>query len=117
MNGVDVLAELVTDNPSKKLVDLRIFADALATYTEAATNIDKHGAIVMHPRTGAPIDNPYLKVRASAALTLRRMKHVKSDRVMRLLAEQAARAAAAAKRAAVASARRRAKKPAAEGTP
>jgi len=65
MGEIDVLAELQKDNPSRRAVDLQVFADALAVYIEASANIQKNGAITAHPRTGAPIENPYLKVQAA----------------------------------------------------
>jgi phage terminase small subunit len=51
-----------------------IYADAYADYQEAQANIDQHGAIVFHPRTGAPIENPYLSVRAKASTVLQKCK-------------------------------------------
>lgn len=83
---IDIEAELRTDNRSARAVDLRVFADALRTYHEASANIHKHGAIVMHPRTGAPIQNPYLTVQEKAGATLTRMKTIRADRVSALLA-------------------------------
>jgi phage terminase small subunit len=82
---IDVLAELKKDNPTRRLIDLQVFADALTVYHEAASNIRQHGAIVSHPRTGAPIENPYLKIQTAKGAVLSKMQTVKADRVMKLL--------------------------------
>lgn len=47
--------------------ELKIFADAKKSYNKAQENIEEYGEIVSHPKTGAPIENPYLKVRDMAA--------------------------------------------------
>lgn len=107
---VDILAALREENPQKRAIDLRVYADALATYREASRAIAASGAIVMHPRNGTPIENPYVKVRAGAAATLAKMKHVRSERTLAALELWAERARAAARRAEIAAARRRKKK-------
>jgi phage terminase small subunit len=43
-----------------------VYANAFAEYQEAMENIRSTGAVVANPRTGAPIDNPFLKVRDRA---------------------------------------------------
>lgn len=43
-----------------------VYANAFAEYQEAMANIRSTGAVVANPRTGAPIDNPFLKVRDRA---------------------------------------------------
>ena len=85
MGEVDILAELTRENPKANAVDLRVYADALATYREAAENIDRNGAIVQHPRTGAPIENPYLKIRTSAGATLTKLRHIKTKSIAGML--------------------------------
>jgi hypothetical protein len=42
------------------------YADAFLEYSVAMANIDANGVIVGHPRTGSPIENPYLSVRDRA---------------------------------------------------
>lgn len=79
MGEIDYVAVLVRENPKARIIDLEVYADALRTYREAAVNIKQHGAVVFHPRTGAPIDNPYLKVQAAAGAVLLKMRSVKSD--------------------------------------
>jgi hypothetical protein len=66
-------------------IDLTIYAAALRTYVEATDNVIKNGAICQHPRTGAPIETPYLRVQALQVGILRKMRNVVSERVMRLL--------------------------------
>jgi phage terminase small subunit len=90
----DLLAELQADNTSISMVQLTIYADALRAYAEAAENVTRLGAIVKHPRTGAPMDNPYLRVMAAQSKQLLGLRRVKGDRVM-ALAMQAARDQAA----------------------
>lgn len=53
---------------------MRIYAGAYVTYREAETNIAERGAINSHPRTGSPLENPYLKVRSGAAATLKKIR-------------------------------------------
>lgn len=84
---VDLVAELRADNPQARAIDLRIYADALRLYHEAAANVRTHGAICMHPRTGAPIDNPYLRVQAQQAGVLAKLRYINSDRVTTALAQ------------------------------
>lgn len=85
---IDIATELERDNPRVRSVDLRVFADALRIYQEAAENVAANGAICSHPRTGAPIENPYLKIQAQQGAILGRMKTIKSDRVMDLLSKR-----------------------------
>ena len=82
---IDALAELTKDNTSQSDVELQIYAHALATYCEAAKNIASNGAICSHPRTGAPMENPYLKIQTQKAAVLLKMAHIDGDRVMDLL--------------------------------
>jgi phage terminase small subunit len=55
------------------------YADAFAEYREASKNISEHGAIVQHPRTSNPIENPYLVVRDRALRKLQGMVNVKGS--------------------------------------
>ena len=67
------------ENPKERAIDVQVFADALRTYREAAANVALHGAIVSHPRTGAPIENPYLKIQTQKGVILAKMRRIKSD--------------------------------------
>lgn len=62
-----LLAHLRALNPRYSPADIAIYVDAVAEYRQAQANIDEHGTIVMHPRTGAPITNPYGEIRDRAA--------------------------------------------------
>lgn len=53
--------------------DSRLYADAFTEYREAMRNIRANGAVVVNPRTNAPLDNPYLKIRDRAAARLQKM--------------------------------------------
>lgn len=44
-----------------------IYFNAEASYKKAQENIEKIGEIVTHPKTGAPIENPYIKIREKSA--------------------------------------------------
>lgn len=59
--------KLVAANPYAKVEKIERYLDAYAEYQVAQANIAEHGSIVMHPRTGAPIPNPYLPIRDKAA--------------------------------------------------
>ena len=55
------------------------YADAFCEYRDAMANIRANGTIVAHPRTLAPIENPYLAVRDRALKTLQRMRSVRAE--------------------------------------
>lgn len=78
MNRFEVIALLKRDNPSARSDVVSMYADCFLDYKEAADNIAKNGNIVAHPRTGSPIDNPYVKVKASAMNQLRKLAQVKN---------------------------------------
>jgi len=59
-----------------------MYADAFVQYRAASANLDEHGAIVMHPRTSNPIENPFLKVRDSALRALQSMRTVKGTEML-----------------------------------
>lgn len=86
---IDLVAELRKDNRSARTIELQVFADALRTYHEASDNVNRNGAICAHPRTGTPIENPYLKIQTQAGNVLAKMRTIKSDRVVQLLKDAA----------------------------
>lgn len=53
-----------------------MYVDAFAEYREASANIAKNGLIVEHPRTRAPLVNPYVAIRDRALAKLSRMGRV-----------------------------------------
>jgi len=55
------------------------YADAYVEYQEATKNIDENGAIVQHPRTGNPIENPYLVIRDRALRKLLSIRGVNTE--------------------------------------
>jgi phage terminase small subunit len=55
-----------------------LYADAFMEYREVSRNIAEQGAMVLHPRTANPIENPYLKIRDRAFAKLRKMAAVKA---------------------------------------
>lgn len=72
-----VAAELTLEMVRQILIDAgtdadvaALYANAFAEYREAQESITKNGAVVANPRTGAPITNPYLKVRDAAEAKL-----------------------------------------------
>ena len=82
MTKDEAIAILVSDNPRAAMGQIRIYVDAWAEYTAAAANIDEHGTVVQHPRTGAPIPNPYLPVRDRASATISKSR-LQTDRLWR----------------------------------
>lgn len=55
------------------------YADIYLEYQTATANIAEYGLIVQHPRTGNPIENPYLRIRDRAEKKLARMRNIKAD--------------------------------------
>lgn len=82
MTRDEVLCVLRRENPSARADDLALYADCFLDYQEAITNIREQGSIVIHPRTGAPIDNPYLKVKAQAMAGILKLRRVKKTETL-----------------------------------
>lgn len=80
MTAVSVLTE---DNPRASAADIAMYADVFVEYVKAQANISEHGSIVFHPRTGAPIENPYLAIRDRARATLSKTR-LRTDRLWQL---------------------------------
>jgi phage terminase small subunit len=57
----------------EKIEFSEIFRDAEAIYREAVANVRENGAVCAHPRTGTPIENPYLKIMAQYGAALAKM--------------------------------------------
>lgn len=77
---MNILESLRAENPKARQIDLEVFADALRIYRQASANIAEFGAIVNHPRTGSPIENPYLKIQTAKGALLAKMRTIKSDK-------------------------------------
>lgn len=61
---------LLLANEDAKLETIAVYLDAWWDYHGAQANITEHGPIVLHPRSGAPIGNPYLPIREAARKTM-----------------------------------------------
>lgn len=88
MGEIDILSLLTEANPSARKIDLQIYADALRVYVEGSKNVRINGAVCAHPRTGAPLENPYLKIVAQQGAILARMRQIKSDSLIAILMAQ-----------------------------
>lgn len=73
-----VLAILNELNPKLPVPTIVMYANLYIDYMTAQANIDKNGSMVMHPKTGEPIENPYLKIRDKAFVHLQKMR-IKAD--------------------------------------
>ncbi len=62
------------------------YADAFMEYMKATRNVDEYGVIIKHPRTGNPIENPYLVIRDRALKKLQLMRNVKADYLWKVYA-------------------------------
>ena len=56
------------------LGEIAMYVDSFLDYVEAQNNIIQYGNIVNHPRTGAPIVNPYIEIKMAAMKSLRASK-------------------------------------------
>jgi len=81
----DALDALRPSNPSASVSSMIAYATAFLEYEEADNNIREHGTIVFHPRSGAPIQNPYLAIRADAQKRMQKERMVKGDALWRRL--------------------------------
>lgn len=77
MTKAEIVAALVERGESKARAVM--FADAFDEYRQASKNIEDNGLIVLHPRTAAVIENPFLAIRDRAAKKLDGMRKVKAD--------------------------------------
>ena len=65
---------LLSFNSPERRHIIEMYVSSFLGYLEAQDNIDKNGNIVAHPRTGAPMENPYLKVRTSCLNEMNKLK-------------------------------------------
>lgn len=72
-----IRALITADNPAARVDDVELYARQFLTYLEAAENIEKNGTIVAHPRTGQPMENPYVKVRTAAQSSMQKIKRLR----------------------------------------
>lgn len=86
VDRTDLVKDLARQNPKAKFSELQMCADALKTYAEASANVRKNGAICSHPRTGAPIENPYLKIMTAMAATIKKnFRSINTDKTLEIL--------------------------------
>jgi len=95
MGKINIKDEVLKENPRGSLLEIKILSDALATYREAQENIERTGVICSHPKTGAPLENPYVKVRASQVGIIQKFSHLKTNETLRLLEVEASKKAKA----------------------
>lgn len=80
--SAEVMALLRADNPHAPMGDLRMYTDAFLLYRTAAENVARLGSVVAHPKTSAPMPNPYLPVMAAQTRTMQSLRRVaKTDRL------------------------------------
>lgn len=63
-------------NPNARVDDVELYAHQFMTYCEAAKNIMLNGTICAHPRTGQPMENPYVKVRTGAMNAMQKVSRL-----------------------------------------
>jgi len=78
MSRDEVIKILEDQNRSASREKIIMYADAYIDYMDAQKNIKENGALVAHPKTGAPFDNPYLKIRQQMATAIGKLR-LKSD--------------------------------------
>lgn len=83
----EIRALILKDNPTGRTADLEIYARQFATYFEASENIQQNGVICSHPRTGQPMENPYVKLRFSSETCMQKIR-IKSDSLWQEAAKQ-----------------------------
>lgn len=71
MTHAEIVAGLLARQVRRDTASL--YADAFLEYQQAIAHIREHGAIIPHPKTARPIDNPYLAIRDRARVALQRM--------------------------------------------
>lgn len=72
MTKAQVVEVLLRANSHADRSQVAMYADLFIDYRIAQRNIDANGTVCMHPKTGAPIVNPFLAVRDSTMARLLR---------------------------------------------
>ena len=65
------------ENPTAKTGDIEQYSHQLLTYFEASLSVLMLGAIVAHPRTAAPMENPHLKQRNQSMIAMQKLKKIR----------------------------------------
>ena len=74
ISKIETVNKLKLLNPRARPDDINIYADAYCDYVKATENIAKNGTVVVHPISGSPLENPYIKIRAQAAQLISKYK-------------------------------------------
>jgi len=84
-----VLEALEEDNPQEKYALLQACANWIVLHVHGTDNVRRYGAQVLHPKSGAPIENPWLKTISTAEKSLfgKSMAKIKKDNAFRALQE------------------------------
>ena len=72
-----VVKILSAENPGCPLGDLVMYGEVWLVLREAQANIATNGVIVAHPRTNAPIENPYCRIMSAQIKTLQGFRRVR----------------------------------------
>jgi len=75
------IKEIHREFPWMIMDDARVYLDARNLYDEASDNIEKNGAVTGHPKTGAPMVNPYLAIRESCIRTMLHVRRVQKNAI------------------------------------
>lgn len=84
----EISSYLAENNQECDAAYLIQFANLFLIYREASISLAKFGAIVVHPKNGAPIENPYLKIQITTGASLRRMGFIVSTQLYLSLADE-----------------------------
>lgn len=68
---------LVAENPKAPVGDVEQYAHQMLSYFEASVSVLVLGAVVAHPRTAAPMENPHLKVRTASLSAMQKLRRIK----------------------------------------
>jgi hypothetical protein len=72
---------LASASPDARPHEVECYLSALHDWLACDANVREHGPVSLHPRTGAPFDNPYVAARKRAMDDMRSCKAVKADRL------------------------------------
>lgn len=65
---------LLEKNPTARRDVIEMYASVYVDWLESCENIEKNGNIVLHPRTGAPVVNPYIEIKTRSMTSLLKLK-------------------------------------------
>lgn len=78
---------LQVSSPAAPAHNVEQYLSALEVWMEADANVREHGAVAIHPRTGSPFDNPYLKIRTESWKLMQSCKGVDASDLWEALRE------------------------------